>query len=100
MANYSCIAATHQTLVGSTVDHVGVTGLFQQVMVTNRTGTSEIYVRLDGTDPTVGGQESFVLPAAVCSRVFDVDPTHALIVRLISSGAMAYSVEGVPGGAT
>lgn len=104
MATYTVSRATHQLLTGSTVDTVNLTSQWQQVLITNRTGTAEIYVTVDGSTPAVGADNTYVLVAAVGSRVIPLSPTSVAltgqptidnVIKLISSGAMQYSVEGI-----
>lgn len=104
MATYSDARSVHHTLAASTTDTVTLTGAWRQVMVTNRSGSAEIYVTVDGTTPTVGGNSTYVLPAAVGSRVFTIsatplnprgNATASSVTTLISSGTPTYSVEGI-----
>lgn len=97
MAEYTVQRSAHQTLSASEIDTVTVTEPQIDIELTNRTGTSEIYFTIDGSDPTVGGESCFVLPAAVCSRVVSSDKfnTPTALIKLISAGAEAYSVESL-----
>jgi hypothetical protein len=96
MASYAVTTAKHATLASSVVDIVTVSRSYGQVRIVNRSsggGAAAIFVRLDGVDPAVTadntfavspGQEKLLLPPA----------TESIEVRVISSGAAPYSVEG------
>lgn len=87
----------HGTLTASTVASVNLTHDWKKVEVYNR-GTTAIYARGDGTNPTVGGDdcdyvgpgEIVVVPTPLTSHT--ADPVE---VKLISSGTPAYTVTGV-----
>jgi hypothetical protein len=95
MATYSPTnGSTHQTLTGATVDTVNLPSDFQSVEVLNRDSTSTIYFTVDGTTPTVAGDGTLVvLPGAALSQA--VSGAGNTVVKLISSGAAAYSVTGL-----
>ena len=85
------------TLTANTVDLAILTNPCFEVTVVNVTGTAAIYFTVGHPggpcpQPTVGGQECYVLPAAVGS----VDIRHAgqfgTVVQLISSGTPTYTV--------
>lgn len=90
-------AAHAITLTASTVDTVTFTDDVDVVEVISD-GVADLYVRVDGTAPTVGGAFSYRLPAgAISSRQISIaggDP-GTIIVKLISSGATKYSVTKV-----
>lgn len=100
MATPSGATAVHATLTASTVDTATLTAPnVPSVTVVNRTGTAEIYFTISSTAagavaPTVGGANCFVLPAAICSLTVPIS-SGQVVVSLISSGTMAYSVEGL-----
>lgn len=90
-------SAQHGTLVASTVAPVTVTDGYPGVVVLNRSATGTIWVRLDGTDPTVAGANCYPVMGV---RYFRVPGPHAVTVtvKLIASAALDYTVEGDPGG--
>ena len=97
MASGTANFAYHSTLTASTVDTVTLNDGTEYVTVVNRGGTDEIYFTVgtptnEPPSPTVGGNDTYVLPAALGSlRVAsEIGP---IVVKLISNGAMAYSVE-------
>lgn len=100
MANYSAASGAHETLTANTVDNVTLTANpAAGVTVVNRTGTAEIFVTLAAgssapSAPTVGGANTYIVPAAICSITIPVS-AGSVVVALISSGAMSYSVEGL-----
>lgn len=83
--------AKHGTLTGSAVTAVAVVADLNGLQIVNRTQTGAIYVRLDGVDPTVAGDDCFVVLGA---RHFPTGRTGSIDVRMISSDNLAYSVEG------
>lgn len=96
MASYTVAAgergAWEKTLVAATADTVTFTEDLTSVQVINE-GTVGIYVRLDGTAPTVGGAASlYVPPSSVTS--FSSTDVAGTVVKLISSGTPKYSVSG------
>ena len=99
MATYTKALVANETLSASVVDQVILTTVGNTLTVTNVTGTSAIYVAVwwggapDPKDPTVGGDNCYVLPAAVCSRSWTLPNGASPSVKLISAGAMAYSVD-------
>ncbi len=91
MATYTVSRAKHATLVGSTADTVTLKPHENGVEVRNRATADVIYVTFDGAVPTVAGNDSFYIAAG--EIYYYRKPTTR--VRLISSGAAAYSVQGV-----
>jgi Chitobiase/beta-hexosaminidase C-terminal domain len=88
----------HGTLVASTVDTVTLTRSFARVQVINRLGTNEIYYTTDGSVPTVGGDNTYVVTnqaGASDTRANFQGVKDTCVVNLISTGAMTYSVIGV-----
>lgn len=93
---------TSGTLVAATVSTVTFTNYYSGVRVTNR-GTGDIFVRLDKTDPTVGGDDCDVVPANTSVVLYNPLPVDDVAagtnpgtdVRLISSGTPAFTVAGI-----
>lgn len=82
----------HGTLTPSTVVTHTLNTFTAQVTVLNRSQTGEIYFTVDGSTPTVGGSDCY---ACLGSRaVASASATAAPVVKLISSGALAYTVTG------
>lgn len=82
------------TLVTNTPVSVPITNAYPDgIYVVNRSQTGQIWVRLDGTDPTVAGDDCFVVLGA---RYFP-NPWSAaaenVTVKLISNAALDYTVE-------
>lgn len=90
--------ASHGTLTANVVTTVTLTHVSEKVSVVNRSGAAEIYfnvytVGAAPADPTVGGDDCYVLPAT--SSVYDVSVGSASVtVKLISSGTPTFSVLG------
>lgn len=83
--------AVHETLAMNTVDTVEFDVADREIEVLNRVGTDEIYFTIDGTTPTVGGENCYVLPAAMGSLKVPVRASTT-VVKLISASACEYSV--------
>ena len=92
MATYNVLCCTHRTLTANVVDTVNISNSQSYVRVTNRNALNDLYCRVDGTDPTVLGDNSFVVQQNQ-EKVFGVPDTANPQVRLISSFGVAYSVE-------
>jgi hypothetical protein len=96
MANHSVARTVTAQLTAATVDQVTLTDYFEAVEVVNLDGAAEIYILVDGTtNPTVGGDNCNVIPAAMGSIILPTDPDASSVVRLISSGTPRYHVRGV-----
>jgi hypothetical protein len=91
------LAAKSGTLVANTVTPVAVLNCFPGINVVNRSGSGTIWVRLDGVDPTVAGDNCFPVLGV---RYFSVPAANAdkITVKLISTAALDYTVESDPGG--
>lgn len=94
MAIYSVTAGMigvhDKTLVASTVDAVNFADDPHIVEIISD-GTAAIYVTIDGSEPTVGGANTHVLPALPCSRTL-MHTGDSRPLKLISSGSPTYSV--------
>lgn len=88
--------AAHGTLVANVVTTVTLTRDFQRVAVLNRNGLAEISFTVDGATPTMLGDDTYVLPAAMAALEVAAPSSDATtVVKLISTAATTYSVEGV-----
>ncbi len=82
---------TASTVKTETVD-VEAFGPGMGLSITNRSGSGEIWVRLDGVDPTVGGDNCKLVMG---TRQFkNIDGNTSVTVKMISTEALLYSVEG------
>lgn len=81
----------HGTLTANVVSSVIVDSNTTQILITNRSQTGEIYATVDGSDPvaTTNGYVVMGTRALVCPGF-----TNATPVKLISTGALKYSIEG------
>lgn len=82
----------HVTLTAGQVETVTLSVDANRVDVCNVDGAAEVYVTVDGTTPTVGGDGSWVLPAAVGSLELQPRTAGVTVVKLISSGTPKVSV--------
>lgn len=94
MATHSVALAKHATLSASTVDTITLTNDFQTVEVVHRTSTAAdpIYFTVDGSTPTVGGDNTYVVMPGGWKSVRAW--ANSDVVKLISAGTPAYSVTG------
>lgn len=79
------------TLTPSTVATVTVSADGRGIQVVNRTQTGTMWVRLDGVDPVAAADDVFVVLGI---RHFPTR-TGAIQVRLFSTDALDYTVEGM-----
>jgi len=82
----------HATLVANTVTTLTFTTNGGRVEVLNADGAADVYFRTDGTNPTVGGTNCHLVPAAVNSLEVADETTDNTNVRLISAGTPRVSV--------
>jgi hypothetical protein len=98
MASYSSTRAVHNTLVATTVDTVTLTAQYNRVEILNRSASGDIFVTLDGSTPSVGGNDTYVIPATGVGTFVNPnwtnEPPISTVVKLISSGTPSYSVTG------
>ena len=101
MANFTVAFAKHATLSGGSVDTVTLTNTGQLIEVINRdTSTNVIYIAVGTTDaavpnPSVAGDDNPAVPPGG-TRVITVPAGNTgndMVVKLISSGNAAYSVQ-------
>lgn len=95
MASYSVTRAKHATLAASTVDTVTLTSPYPSVEVLNRDGAAAIYFTVDGSTPTVEGDNTFVLLDSKSALEVNTNSGTTSVVKLISAGTPTYSVTGV-----
>lgn len=92
------------TLTVDAVMTVTLAAACQQIAVYNLSGTEAIWVTTDGSVPTVGGDNTFMIPAAV-SSIPSLIPNQLTVhnlcqVNLISAGAEKFYVQAVTGSGT
>ena len=88
--------STHQTLTANTVASVSLAqteGDF--VLVHLRSGSGPVYFTVDGSTPTVGGANTWVVHSNFPVRSVPVQHSNAQEVKLISATADAISVEAI-----
>jgi hypothetical protein len=98
MAKYevadNAIGSYANRLTAATVDEVVFADTLKAVSVRSD-GSAAIYYTVDGSAPTVGGQNTYEIPAfaAVSTEVVpSTDPSTPTVIKLISPGAPEYSV--------
>jgi hypothetical protein len=98
MTNYNPARSTHQTLTANSVDVVTLVSdsdVYPAVEVLNRSTAYDIYFTVNGSAPTVGGDNCLIVQAGQALTVQTVGVSGVPQVRLISAGAAAYSVTAV-----
>jgi Domain of unknown function (DUF4082) len=87
----------HGLLAAATVETVILDVDYGRVEVVNRDGAGEIYFAVDpDEDPTVGGDDTHVLPAAISRLTVNAAKAAGTptVVKLISAGGPKYTVRG------
>ena len=92
MATHSAATAVHATLVATVVDTVTITSQSSELVIYNRSSLSDLYFRVDGTNPQIAGDDSHIVPINSNRRIGPPDPIN-IQVKLISVGTPPYSVE-------
>lgn len=96
MASYAVASGERgvhaKALVANTVDTVTFAVDCVAVEVMNETGTAAISFTTDGTTPTVAGNNTYYLPAAVGAIQVEPDVGGVTVIKLISSGTPSYGV--------
>jgi len=88
------IKAEHGTLTASTVKTVSLTlANVTSITVHFVSGTGPIYFTVDGSTPTVGGADTYVLHDGLKARSIGINSVDDPDVKLISATADGYSVE-------
>lgn len=86
--------AIYGTTVANTVLTLALEDDFALVDVISRDGTAELFVRTDGVDPTVAGDESDYIAAAPGAYATMAAPGKTTQVRIISPGVVKVAVIG------
>lgn len=95
MANYSVTRAKHATLVANTADTVTLALNSGSVEVVNRASSGAgLFFTIDGTAPTVAGDDTFWVPAG---ESLIIATNGERVVKLISATADPYTIVGTPG---
>lgn len=97
MATHTAATAQHATLTAATMDTVTLTNPSERVIIKSRSTTpgTAIFATVNGPDPTVGGDDTIVIPAGetyVTPESQAIAETIDVVVKLISATADAYTV--------
>lgn len=100
MATHTAVSAQHATLAASTMDTVTLSGAGARVVIKNRQTSvdSFIYATINGADPTVGADDTIVIPGGETYATpggdhYGANPAGAdVVVKLISATADPYTV--------
>lgn len=91
-ATYNVAAVKSGTTTLLTVDTINFSLVCGTAFITNRSAT-DIWVTLDGSTPTIGGDEVYVVPAGSTRHILIPDPLNARQVKITASVASAYTVD-------
>ena len=85
--------ARHGALEANVVTELVLTARSRGFFITNRSGSSryEMWVKLDGTDPVINGDDSVLVTSAMGNRSFAA--SGSTTIRLLSADPVTYSVE-------
>lgn len=86
------VKVKHATTVANAVSTVNYAFDTGQVAVYNFDGTENLFVRVDGTDPTIEGDDSYAVPVG-SRRVITVETDGNTVVKAISAGVVKFEVE-------
>jgi len=97
VAAYTVVKSKVATLIGATVDTVTMSGALPgyHLLVSNTSGTGVISVTIDGSTPTVGGDDAFHVSAGTTIDVAIVSSSSSISVKVIGAGN-GYIVQLVP----
>lgn len=84
----------HATLVASTVKTITLDAQYGRIEVVNVDGAAIVYFTVDGSTPTVAGDGTLVLPAAIGGWEGAPDSDNPTVVKLISTGTPKVAVRG------
>lgn len=84
--------AYEKTLTASTVDTVTFTDRRASPLEVINEGATGLYVRTDGTNPTVGDADAIYVPPSTTRVVPNPEGGSPTVARVISAGASKYSV--------
>lgn len=87
--------ASHGALVANTPATVSLAQQgIEYVEVVNRTGSAEIFFTVDGSTPTPGADDTYIVPAGICSYRAFVATSSPVVVKLECTAVQSYSVIG------
>lgn len=91
-ATHTVVTWYHGTLSNAAVDAITISNPWPSITVINRDGTGEIYFTVDGSTPTPGEDNTYVVPATIGTAT--VQSPNSPTVNLIASGSTTpkYSV--------
>lgn len=91
-ATYNVTVAKSATSILATVDTINFSLVCGTVVVVNRSAT-DIWVTVDGSTPTITGDDVHVVPAGGIRSFLFPDPLNARQVKVTASVASAYSLD-------
>lgn len=91
MANLTAIIAKSPTNDGAAVDTITFSTNIGQVTVLNRSTTATLWVRTDGTAPTVAGDDCLAVPPGAV-LVADMLSNNPDVVKVLADASCPYTV--------
>lgn len=86
--------SVHATLTATVVATQTIaTSNADEVIVHFVSGTGPIYFTVDGSTPSVGGDDTYIVHSNVPARAVRIDTADSVTVKLISATNDGYSVE-------
>ena len=85
----------HITLTAGEVETVELGINAARIEVLNRDGAAAVYFTTNDVEPTIAGNNTYVLPAAVSALEVPDEISGPSVVKLISSGTPAVSVRAL-----
>ena len=79
-----------KTTTANVVDTVTFNARVSVVEIISMDGADEIYFTLDGTDPTVGGDNTYVMPAALGSARVPVPGSGNTVFKMVTATPVRY----------
>lgn len=92
MAAIAVARVKNGTLLAAVVDTITFGQSAGEVRITNLSAALAIYITLDGSAPTIAGDDCYAI-APLQTRSFGPADVSRPVVNIISSGAAVYSVE-------
>jgi len=81
-------------LTANVVSTINFSNYYPRIAILNR-GSDDIWVRADSINPTVGGDDSFVIPSYSWKDNIINSSGTSTEIRLISASAISFTVEGI-----
>ena len=85
----------NHTLTANVVATVTLDMAYPRVEVVNRDGSTELFFTADGSAPVLNGDNCWCVPPSSYVQVPAVNSGSQTILKIVSSGAVAFSASGM-----